>query len=129
MNVVKASSILGTGAAITVVTGWTPDYVKLFNFSDAAALFATLEWFNGMPAASALKTLKSIDSGVTGNASSTLITVGGITLWAGSSTLGKGFIIGTDVNLNVAGQTFSFLALRGTDGAFAKQSVAGVYVA
>lgn len=77
--------VTGTGAAINVSIGFIPSYVKVFNPNDAGSLYATLEWWNGMAAASGLKTMKVVDSGATGNASSNYVTSGGISTYAGGA--------------------------------------------
>lgn len=54
-NLVAVGSIAGTGATLRVPLGFIPRYVKVFNPNDAGAFFPTLEWWQGMAAASALK--------------------------------------------------------------------------
>lgn len=54
-NNIKVGTVEGTGAALNVECGFIPSYVKLFNHDDAGKLFASLEWFKGMPAGSGLK--------------------------------------------------------------------------
>lgn len=109
-------SVAGTGSAINVSLGFIPDYVKVFNPNDAGSLWPTLEWCTGMAAASGFKTLKSVDSGSTGNASSNKITSNGISTYAGSSSAAKGFTIGADADINVNGETIYYLALANAPG-------------
>lgn len=82
-NNIAVGSIAGTGAAINIQTGFKPKYVKVFNPNDGGSLFPSIEWWEGMAAASGRKTLKSVDSGSTGNASSAYITSGGISQFSG----------------------------------------------
>lgn len=113
---IKIGTVEGTGAAINVSCGFTPVYVKLVNIDDAGGLAPTLEWFSGMGAGDALKTLKIVDSGTTANASSQIITSLGIDTYAGSASAAKGFTIGADTDVNVSGETILYLAIGGGDG-------------
>lgn len=81
----QVGSIVGTGAAINISCGFVPRYVKVFNPNDAGSLFATMERFAGMAAASGLKTQKVVDSGATGLASSAYVTTNGISDYAGDA--------------------------------------------
>lgn len=114
-NTTKTGNIAGTGAALKVNLGFVPDYVEVFNFSDAGSLWPTMKWFKGMAAASALKGLKTVDSGATGNASQALVLVNGISTYSDST--GAGFIIGADADINVNGETVAYHAARNLDGA------------
>lgn len=77
----------GTGAAIKVVLGWAPRYVKVFNLEDAGNLSPALEWIKGMELVSAT------DEGVllTGLSDTdmdrTLETANGIAEYAGGDIL------------------------------------------
>lgn len=105
-------SVAGTGAALTVSLGFVPSYVKVFNPNDAGSLFPSMEWFNGMATASGFKSLKTVDSGATGNASSNYVTTNGITAFTGSSSASAGFTIGADTDLNVNAETVFYIAIR-----------------
>jgi len=84
----------GTGSALSIAKiGWKPSYVRIFNTDDASFM----EHFEGMPDASCAKQK---------NASSSFVTVNAITL------TDDGFDVGTDADLNTAGETLHFLALR-----------------
>lgn len=109
---IKTGTVEGTGAAINISCGFTPRYVKLVNIDDAGSLCPTLEWFEGMAAASGILTLKSVDSGSTGNASSALITSNGISAYAGSTTASLGFTIGADANVNASAETICYVAIQ-----------------
>ena len=110
---VIVGSVAGTGAALNVSLGFVPSYVKVFNPNDAGSLFPSMEWFNGMATASGFKSLKSVDSGATGNASSNYVTTNGITAYAGvSGGAGAGFTIGADTDLNVSAETVFYIAIR-----------------
>lgn len=95
----------GTGAAIIIELGWVPDYVKVQNWE--AADFASLEWFKGMADAAAIKQATSTSS---------LLTTLGITPYQGSGTAGaqkkKGFTIGADTDVNVSGESITWVAMR-----------------
>lgn len=109
---VKTGTVTGTGAAINVSLGFQPDYVKVFNIGDAGGLDATLEWVAGMASGGGVKTLRVVDSGTTGNASSDYITTGGISLYAGDQNNAEGFTIGTDPDINASGETIVWVAMR-----------------
>jgi hypothetical protein len=111
-NGIVTGTVEGTGAAINVSCGFTPRYVKLFNLDDAGALAPTLEWFEGMDAASGIKNLKIADNGTTGKAVNALVTTNGISTYAGSSTASKGFTIGADGDINASGETILYMAIR-----------------
>ena len=83
-----------TAAAITITCGFQPRYVKVQNL---AATGATMEWYEGMSAASGWKTVVAGDG--------ELITTLGITVSA------SGFIIGLDTDLNVKAEQLSWMAI------------------
>lgn len=112
MKTFKSGKVTGTGAAIDIPLGFQPDYIKCYNPNDAGALYPTIEWFAGMPAANGLKSLKVVDSGATGNASQNKITANGLSLFAGDATNGPGFTIGADGDLNVVGEDIHWIAMR-----------------
>jgi hypothetical protein len=109
---IMTGSFTGTGATANVPLGWTPDYVKIFNPNDAGALDPTLEWWSGMGAGKALKSLRITDNGATGLKSQQLITTLGISAYAGSTTAANGFTIGADTDLNVVGEVCYWVAMR-----------------
>ena len=96
----------GTGASIDIYCGFTPAYVSVVNIESAT--IEQVEWYTGMADASAIKT-------VTGTVARTKITSLGITP-LDSATLGKGFRIGADTDVNVLGETIVIRATRGGDG-------------
>lgn len=108
---IKVGSVAGTGAAINVSIGFKPKQVKVFNPNDAGGLFPTIEWFEGMAAASGFKTKVVVDSGVTGNKSSDYVTSNGISQYAGSDSAPEGFTIGADADVNVSGETVFYMAV------------------
>lgn len=84
---------VGTGSALSITKiGWKPRYVECFNSADASVM----KHFEGMPAASCAKQKAGTTSYVTSN---------GITL------TDFGFDVGTDADLNTAGETVYFLAI------------------
>lgn len=114
MNEFDSGTFTGTGAAINVSLGWIPSYVKVYNNNDAGGKAPTMEWFQGMAAASGLKGLKVVDSGATGDASQAKVTVNGISEYAGSATAAPGFTIGADADVNAVGEVGYWVAFRGT---------------
>jgi hypothetical protein len=85
----------GTVAAYDVVTcGFTPKYVRVVNVTSGDMY----EWFEGMAAASASKTVAA--------GTRSLITTLGITVLTN-----KGFTIGLDTDVNVTSEQISWLAL------------------
>lgn len=102
----KIGSFTGTGAAINIPLGWTPDYIEVVNVTDGDEGW---EWYSSMTAAHALK----IDvAGVR-----TRITANGVSAYAGSSTPGslaaKGVTIGSA--LSESGKTFAYRAMRNSE--------------
>jgi len=83
-----------TAAAFTITTGFKPLYVKVQNL---AATGSTAEWYHGMAADSAWKSVVAGDG--------SLITTLGIT------QLSYGFTVGLDTDLNVINEQLSWLAL------------------
>ncbi len=87
----------GTAAAFTITLGFTPRYVKVVNVDG----LCYEEWFEGMAAASAVKT---VDSG--SNATDIVkITSNGITV------SGNTFIVGLDTDINVSSEQISWMAM------------------
>lgn len=82
-----------TAAAITITTGFRPRYVKVQN---VAASAVTFEWYEGMAAASAVKTAANGDK--------TIVATNGITVSA------SGFILGLDTSINIINEQLSWLA-------------------
>lgn len=112
-NEVAVGTVEGTGAAINIQCGFQPRYVKVFNYDDAGSLFPTIEWWEGMAAASGLKTKSIVDSGATGLKSSEKITSLGISQYAGSEAANsEGFTIGADTDVNVSAETMFYIAIR-----------------
>jgi len=109
---VRTGTVMGTGARIDVPLGFEPDYIKLFNISDADGLAPTMEWAAGMPAQRGFKTLRVVDNGTTGRASSTYVTTNGISLYPGDDNTPQGFSIGADTDINVNGETIVWVAMR-----------------
>lgn len=112
MKSFATGTVAGTGAAIAISVGWVPDYVKCVNIADAGNLDPTMEWFAPMGAGKGLKYLRVADNATTGNLSHRIVTTGGITAFAGSQTAAPGFTIGTDADLNAAGETIIWIAQR-----------------
>lgn len=83
----------GTAAAIDVTVGFKPRYVKVSNVTSRDQM----EWFEGMAAASAVKTVAA--------GTRTLITSNGVTVD------NDGFIIGLDTDVNVTNEQISWMAI------------------
>lgn len=94
----------GTGASIDIELGWIPDKVEVQNWE--AADFARLEWYKGMAAASAIKTVTSTKSAIT--------TLGISQLSSPTFPAKKGFRIGADTDVNVSGESLTWVAYRNT---------------
>ena len=93
-NLQAVSSIAGTGAALHVPVGFVPRYVKVFNPNDAGFLYPTVEWWQGMAAASALKF----------NSGTYALTSGALAI--GSSSKAK-VLIASTVNYLIAGTFYA----------------------
>jgi hypothetical protein len=101
---IKIGTVVGTGAAINVSCGFQPEAVILFNGNDAGAAHPIMFWADNMAAASAIKLLAATQARI-----STL----GISTYPGTSAgAGKGFTIGADTDMNVAGESLTYIALR-----------------
>jgi hypothetical protein len=92
--------ITGTGAVINVSLGFIPETVVLRNITSGDELF----WDEGMAAANGRKRVAA--------GTSTLITSGGITAFAGvAGTSAPGFTIGTDTDMNVSAEILHYTAI------------------
>lgn len=101
-NVASGSYITdGTAAAIAITTGFQPRYVKVVNVTAASTGLVSVEWFEGMDDANAVKTE---DAGSSETAV-TLITSLGIT------PNSRGFTIGLDTDLNVTSEQLHWLCI------------------
>ena len=95
----QTGTVEGTGAAINVVLGFTPSFVRVDNIDGDAILV----WNDAMPDASGMKT---IAAGTTAH-----ITSNGITPYPGvEATTGSGFTIGADSDVNVNAETLVWTA-------------------
>lgn len=92
-SVVGQSVASGTVAAEDVILGFKPRYVKVFSLTERVAL----EWYEGMTAGHALKTVAA--------GTRTHITSLGITIKDDSD--GQGFTIGADTALRPNTQAFT----------------------
>jgi hypothetical protein len=96
-------SYTGTGAAVSVVLGFKPDFLQVFNVTDGDIAGVA---FRGLGAAGA-----SIDIGaaVAPNAAD------GISSMSYEGTTGEGFTVGTD--LSESGKVYGYVAIRSGPGA------------
>lgn len=103
MNSVKIGTFTGTGAAINIPIGWTPDSVEVFNITDGDEAWL---WMTGMTAGHALKEDAA--------GARSRITADGISTYAGSTSEAPGFTAGSA--LSESGKTFGYRALRNVGG-------------
>lgn len=90
---VMTGAVVGTGSAINVKTvGFRPRKVELFNVASGDVM----EWSNTMPDAYGLKRVAA--------GTGSYVTSGGVT------PLAAGFTLGTDSDLNAAGETVHWVA-------------------
>lgn len=108
---IRTGTYTGTGAAVNIELGWTPDYVKVVNVTDGDEYW---EWFAGMTAAHAIYTRSVTDNATTGNAGITRITSNGISQRSPTDYASKqGFTAGSA--LSESGDTFAYIAVRNGD--------------
>lgn len=89
----------GTGAAINIACGFQPDFVHVVNLTSRDEMM----WFQGMTAAHAFKRVAA--------GTGTAITSLGISMYAGvDGTTAEGFTIGADTDVNVAAETYYYIA-------------------
>jgi hypothetical protein len=97
---VAEGMVTGTGAAITIQTGWIPSYVVLTNETSRDQLW----YHSNMTAGYGVKRVAA--------GTATLITTGGVTPYAGSAGANAaGFTIGTDTDINVSGEILHYYAV------------------
>jgi hypothetical protein len=87
----------GTAVAITITTGFKPRYIKVVNETG----LCMEEWFEGMTAAHAVKT---VDSG-SGTTDIVNLSSNGITVSS------SGFTIGVDTDINVTAEQLRWIAM------------------
>ena len=92
---IKTGTIDGTGAAISIVCGFRPRYVKVVNVASGG--LCSIEHIDTMAAASGFK-------GITAG-TKTFISSNGITL------NDFGFTIGADADVNVSGEAIHYIAI------------------
>lgn len=97
----------GTGANIDVTLGWLPARVEVLNTE--AADFASLLWASSMGNGHAIKRVTSTSSKIT--------TLGITPLGGTAGDTKQGFRIGTDADVNVAGETLQWFAYRNAEPA------------
>jgi len=109
MGKIKVDTYTGTGAAINISLGFTPDYVRIVNVTDGDIAW---EWFRGLGAGDAFQGTNHAATQFS------LITSNGVDAYAGSSTSGseaaEGFTVGT--SLSESAKVFRYVAIQGDDG-------------
>jgi hypothetical protein len=93
----KSGTVVGTGAAINVGLGWTPEYVKVVNVTDADQID---EWHVSMADGTAIQTNTAVATRATN----------GISKYAGDAANPKGFTIGSGIS--EAAKTLFWFAQR-----------------
>lgn len=107
----KVGTYVGTGAALNIELGWTPDYVKIVNLTDGDDAW---EYFAGMTAGHAIYTRSVTDNATTGNPGMSRITSNGISPRNPTDFSGKkGFTAGSALSEN--GKTFGYVAVRNAE--------------
>lgn len=105
---VRVLSVTGTGAAIDVELGFTPEAVLVFNGNDAGAAAAMLLWSSNMAAASAIKFLAATQAKIT--------TLGITPLTGTAGNQRRGITIGADTDINAVGEVMTVIAFRSAVG-------------
>lgn len=109
MGRIAVGTYEGTGAAINISLGFTPDYLRIVNVEDGDIGW---EWFNGLGAGDAFQGTNHADTQFS------LITSNGVDTYAGSSTSGSeaavGFTVGTTLSENT--KTYRYIAIAESDG-------------
>ena len=98
---IKVGSTTGTASAINIELGWTPDFVAVFNVTDADQIDF---WLTGMSAGTAIQ----VNTAVATRGSN------GISTYAGSSTTSKGFTIGSGISESA--KTLVYIAIENGPG-------------
>ena len=96
----KYGTVVGTGAASNIPLGFTPEYVKVVNLTDADQID---EWFAAMADGTSIQT----------NAAVATRAANGISKYAGSGSVAKGFTIGSGIS--ELGKTLAWIAMRGDE--------------
>lgn len=97
---IARGTVEGTGAALTIQLGFTPEYVRLVNEDG----LASLEWFSAMTDGHGLKTVTA--------GTMSKITSNGVTPYSGTAGANSaGFTIGADTDINVSGETLHYVAI------------------
>ena len=92
-------TVEGTGSAINVSCGFTPDYVKVMNIDGDAFMEYTSDMTSG-------EAFKTIADGTTAQ-----IATGGVSPYVGSAaTAAVGFTIGADTDVNASAETIMWVA-------------------
>lgn len=98
----------GTGASIDINLGWIPDIVFVQNWE--ATDYGRLEFYKGMTDGHAIKLLTATDRDLS------KITSLGITLLGSAATdTVTGFRIGADTDVNVSGESITWIAYRNSE--------------
>lgn len=94
---VATGTYTGTGAAINVQIGFVPAYIRIINITDRDE---TYEWFDTMPAGTAVKTAAAVETQAANGISPYLGTRGGN---------GAGFTVGTAISESA--KVFAYVAV------------------
>lgn len=98
---IKVGTVTGTGSAINIELGFIPSYFMIANITDGDTID---EWFDGMTAATNLRTTTAVAT----NASN------GVTRYTGSrGSASQGVTIGTAISESA--KVLRYIAVRGDD--------------
>lgn len=101
----KSGTATGNGGTLNISVGFEPDYIKVIN--DTAGAY--LEWFAGMTAGHGYKRVAA--------GTGTKVTTGGLSVYAGSTSAGRGFTLGNDTDVNVNAVALRYIAVQNGPGA------------
>lgn len=91
-TMIATGTYTGNGSAQDIEIGFQPDYVRVVNLTGNGVD----EWFSGMTAATSYTNSTEAAAGATRAAPN------GITVFAGSGTVGEGFSVGAGLSTNAS---------------------------
>lgn len=107
----RVGTYTGTGAAINIILGFVPDYVRIINITDGTEAF---DWFNGMGAGTAIKTSDAVatqaSNGITAYAGVRPFTSGSAGSEVMNPGIGAGITVGTALSTNA--KVYRYIATR-----------------
>lgn len=94
----ELGTVTGTGAAVTITLGFTPDYVEVVNLTDGDTID---RWHRAMGEGQSITSATGVSKRTTN----------GISTFQGDVGSPQGFVIGSAIN--EAGKLLGWLAIRG----------------